>query len=225
MTNSSRNNSIGFPFGYLKASTNLTCVNLFVMPYNYPVLLPLIDELFRLHRLKPSNDWRAQFAMYLAGMPPYYSGPLKRALIRMGATNIAQTIPEENYLSYSALSYLKKLKAQSKTEYDRTCNEVALRVKASEPKRVVTSFKNPFDVPRHQLLDHLARLRSYFLRPSLNTAFQHGKSQAFTRYTGSQMNNDIIPFHVRMGRLTLNFLCVFGIYCRVTSQYARRTNG
>jgi hypothetical protein len=177
MANSSRANALGCAFGYLKASTNLTCVNLFVMPYNYPVLLPLVDELFRLHRLKPSNDWRAQFGTYLSGMPPYYAGPLKRALLRMGAGNIAQLIPEENYLSYSVLTYLKKLKNQAKTEYDRTCNEVALRVKAAEPKRVVTSFKNPFDVARHQLLDHLARLRTHFLRPSQTTAFQHGKLQ------------------------------------------------
>jgi integrator complex subunit 6 len=37
----------GHPFGYLKASTNLLSVNLFVLPYNYPVLLPLLDELFK----------------------------------------------------------------------------------------------------------------------------------------------------------------------------------
>ena len=33
---------MGQPFGYLKASTNLQSVNLFVMPYNYPILLPLL---------------------------------------------------------------------------------------------------------------------------------------------------------------------------------------
>ena len=32
------------PFGYLKASSSLTTVNLFVMPYNYPVLLPLLGK-------------------------------------------------------------------------------------------------------------------------------------------------------------------------------------
>lgn len=35
---------MGQPFGYLKASTALNCVNLFVMPYNYPVLLPLLGK-------------------------------------------------------------------------------------------------------------------------------------------------------------------------------------
>lgn len=55
------------------------------MPYNYPVLLPLVDELFRVQKLKPNGEWRAQFAMYVSSMPPYYAGPLKRALLRMGA--------------------------------------------------------------------------------------------------------------------------------------------
>lgn len=146
------------------------------MPYNYPVILPLIEELAKVHRFKPTNEWRAQFAMYLSSIPPYYVAPLKRALIRMGAPHICPIIPEESYLSYSVLNYLKKLKAQAKSDYDRTCSEVYTRVKASEPKRVVTSFKNPFDVARHQLLDHLARLRTHFLHPSQTSALQHGKT-------------------------------------------------
>ncbi|XP_036299370.1 integrator complex subunit 6-like isoform X12 [Pipistrellus kuhlii] len=44
VTSSGKYNELGYPFGYLKASTTLTCVNLFVMPYNYPVLLPLLDQ-------------------------------------------------------------------------------------------------------------------------------------------------------------------------------------
>lgn len=58
VANSHRNSDLGHPFGYLKASTTLTCVNLFVMPYNYPVLLPLLDDLFKQHRLKPPQEWR-----------------------------------------------------------------------------------------------------------------------------------------------------------------------
>lgn len=42
--NSAKYSDLGQPFGYLKASTALNCVNLFVMPYNYPVLLPLLGE-------------------------------------------------------------------------------------------------------------------------------------------------------------------------------------
>lgn len=46
MSNSAKYNELGHPFGYLKASTALNCVNLFVMPYNYPVLLPLLGKSF-----------------------------------------------------------------------------------------------------------------------------------------------------------------------------------
>lgn len=43
------------------------------MPYNYPALLPLLDELFRIHRLRPTTEWRGHFANYLRTMPPYYA--------------------------------------------------------------------------------------------------------------------------------------------------------
>lgn len=44
ISSSAKYSDAGFPFGYLKASSSMTCVNLFVMPYNYPVLLPLLGE-------------------------------------------------------------------------------------------------------------------------------------------------------------------------------------
>jgi len=70
---SSKGLELGYPFGYLKASTNLQTVNMFVMPYNYPVLLPLLDDLFKVHRGKPPVEWRQAFAAYLRTMPPYYA--------------------------------------------------------------------------------------------------------------------------------------------------------
>ena len=44
VSNSARFSEQSYPFGYLKASSSLSAVNLFVMPYNYPVLLPLLGE-------------------------------------------------------------------------------------------------------------------------------------------------------------------------------------
>lgn len=113
----------GAPFGYLKASTKLLTVNLFVLPYNYPVLLPLLDDLFKLHRLRPTQEWRAGFHVYLRTMPAYYAAPLRRVLTRMGAGNLANSlIPEtmDNCLGYSVLNYLKRLKNQAKLEFDKT---------------------------------------------------------------------------------------------------------
>ncbi|KAL6117991.1 ints6l [Pungitius sinensis] len=118
VNSSGKQNDLGQPFGYLKASTTLTCVNLFVMPYNYPALLPLLDDLFKVHKLKPNLKWRQAFEMYLKAMPPYFFLPLKKALRMMGAPNlIADTM--DCGLSYSVISHLKKLSQQAKMESDR----------------------------------------------------------------------------------------------------------
>ena len=60
------------PFGYLKASVKGTCVNLFVMPFNYPVLFPLLEELIKEFRMQPSNQWITDFKSYVSSMPVYY---------------------------------------------------------------------------------------------------------------------------------------------------------
>ncbi|XP_078265564.1 integrator complex subunit 6-like isoform X1 [Rhinoraja longicauda] len=123
VNNSGKYSDLGHPFGYMKASTALNCVNLFVMPYNYPVLLPLLDDLFKVHKLKPVMKWRQAFENYLKTMPPYYIGPLKKALRMMGAPNlIAEGV--DYGLSYSVISYLKKLSQQAKLESDRIVSSV-----------------------------------------------------------------------------------------------------
>ncbi|KAK1163077.1 integrator complex subunit 6-like [Acipenser oxyrinchus oxyrinchus] len=118
VNSSGKYSDLGQPFGYLKASTTLTCVNLFVMPYNYPVLLPLLDDLFKVHKLKPNMKWRQAFETYLKNMPPYFLLPLKKALRMMGAPNLISDNMDCG-LSYSVISYLKKLSQQAKMESDR----------------------------------------------------------------------------------------------------------
>ncbi|XP_040578321.1 integrator complex subunit 6-A isoform X2 [Lepeophtheirus salmonis] len=205
----------GHPFGYLKASTNLLTVNLFVLPYNYPILLPLLDELFRQHRLKPTNEWKSQFNNYLKTMPSYYAGPLRKALTRMGAGNLAiSLIPDslDNCLSYTVSTYLKRLKNQAKLEYDKTLSSTPVQRNRIENLKIVprsplkkelllssfpqdkvvhsrdqftdfsgyalqckdsktchyNRYRNPFDVPRHDLLDQIVRMKSNFLQSTQN---------------------------------------------------------
>lgn len=45
VSSSKKGGEIGYPFGYLKASSNLQTVNLFVMPYNFPALFPVIGKI------------------------------------------------------------------------------------------------------------------------------------------------------------------------------------
>ncbi|PVD18932.1 hypothetical protein C0Q70_21491 [Pomacea canaliculata] len=214
VANSAKYGDMGHPFGYLKASSALTTVNLFVMPYNYPVLLPLLDELFKVHKLKPTQTWRQQFDKYLKSMPGYYAGPLRRALVRMGAPNL---VPDnlDNCLSYSVITYLKKLKNQAKVEMDRLNASVGQKVPLNEginvDSRTKTSvlqrrdfsqllaslggnisilkqelmtdyssfriavpdpslrpqcYRNPYDIPRKNLLDQVTRMRKNLLQTS-----------------------------------------------------------
>ncbi|XP_059417880.1 integrator complex subunit 6-like isoform X2 [Carassius carassius] len=118
--NSAKYGELGQPFGYLKASTALNCVNLFVMPYNYPVVLPLLDDLITVHKFKPPAKWRQSFENYLKTVPPYYITALRKALRMMGAPNLLADNMEYG-LSYSVVSHLKKLSQQAKIEADRVC--------------------------------------------------------------------------------------------------------
>lgn len=151
---STKNGETGHPFGYLKASTNLLTVNLFVLPYNYPMLLPLLDDLFKAHRLKPTNEWRTQFHNYLRTMPTYYAGPLRRALTRMGAGNLATALISEamdNSLSYSVLNYLKRLKNQAKMEYERIVSVTPYKGKVG-PDGIKVNVKSQL---KRELMDSL----------------------------------------------------------------------
>ncbi|CAK1601893.1 unnamed protein product [Parnassius mnemosyne] len=140
-----KNSEISHPFGYLKASTNLTCVNLFVLPYNYPVLLPLLDDLFKVHRCKPTPEWKMAFQQYLDRMPSYYVAPLRRALTKMGASAplVQSLIPDtqDNSLSFSVLNYLKRMKNQAKMEFEKLCADVINKASSGNSQKVTESVR------------------------------------------------------------------------------------
>ncbi|KAL4631667.1 integrator complex subunit 6-like [Arapaima gigas] len=155
VSSSGKHSDLGQPFGYLKASTTLTCVNLFVMPYNYPVLLPLLDDLFKVHKLKPSLKWRQAFEMYLKTMPPYFLLPLKKALRMMGAPNLISDNVDCG-LSYSVISYLKKLSQQAKMESDRLMVSVGKKP-PQETGLKVRSTSNILSLSRRRDFQQLLR--------------------------------------------------------------------
>uniref|UniRef100_A0A1I8IIJ7 VWFA domain-containing protein n=1 Tax=Macrostomum lignano TaxID=282301 RepID=A0A1I8IIJ7_9PLAT len=121
------------PFGYLKPASNLQSVNLIVLPYDYPTLFALLDELIKLHKMKPTDQWRARFAEYLRRMPSYYGQPLARGYGEIGREgcgagsgelecwlintllNVSHAVP----VSPAVQSYLKKVRVAAKAEYDR----------------------------------------------------------------------------------------------------------
>uniref|UniRef100_A0A665WPG6 Integrator complex subunit 6 n=1 Tax=Echeneis naucrates TaxID=173247 RepID=A0A665WPG6_ECHNA len=180
--NSAKYSDLGQPFGYLKASTALNCVNLFVMPYNYPVLLPLLDDLIKVHKFKPTIKWRQSFENYLKTMPPYYIGskieydrliasigkkPPPEAGIKVrwrgGGISLAQRrdfIQQLQSLTGDGPTLPLELNPKEFQGF-----HLALLNKGLKPQ----SFRNPYDIPRSHLLDQLSRMRRNLLNTSVCT--------------------------------------------------------
>ncbi|EDL42146.1 RIKEN cDNA 6330505F04, isoform CRA_b, partial [Mus musculus] len=178
VTSSSKYNELGYPFGYLKASTTLTCVNLFVMPYNYPVLLPLLDDLFKVHKLKPNLKWRQAFDSYLKTLPPYY------LITKLESDQILASVgkkpPQEigiKVKNHSACGLPLAHNKSFRKLLKEIIGESAPRLTELNPKEFAgfqvgllnkdlkpQTYRNAYDIPRRGLLDQLTRMRSNLLQ-------------------------------------------------------------
>ncbi|XP_047620001.1 integrator complex subunit 6-like isoform X6 [Phacochoerus africanus] len=178
VTSSGKYNELGYPFGYLKASTTLTCVNLFVMPYNYPVLLPLLDDLFKVHKLKPNLKWRQAFDSYLKTLPPYYL--LTKLESERILASVGKKPPQEIGIKVKNHSgdgvslthnknfrkLLKEIIGESAPRLTELNTkefagfQVGLLNKDLKPQ----TYRNAYDIPRRGLLDQLTRMRSNLLK-------------------------------------------------------------
>lgn len=215
--------NLELPFGYLKTCPPFTQVFLVILPYNYPVLLPLVNELLHKYNSTPPPDWIYKFSSYFRQVPPYYGPFLRRALSTANVPyNFLQYILPENldsYLSQNVASYLKTMKNTAKQEQENMCLRVFKQLKLPKPpyhqietvklnsvplkRELVThpqlrdtfskmhsemipfenhvivvptvlqqssakNFRNPFDVPRGDLIDELARMRDNFYKVPAN---------------------------------------------------------
>lgn len=217
---SNGNYTLEQPFGYLKTCPPFTQVFLIILPYNYSILLPLVNELLHKYNSSPPPDWTYKFSVYLRQTPPYYAPFLRRALNTANVPyNFLQYIlPEnlDNYLSPSVANYLKTIKNTAKQEQENMCLRVLKQLKMPKPpfhqvetaklncglplKRDLVShpqlretfakvhseinlfdnytivvptmneqgpaknYRNPFDVPRNDLIDEIARMRENFYK-------------------------------------------------------------
>ncbi|OZC07979.1 hypothetical protein X798_04975 [Onchocerca flexuosa] len=131
--NSSVLGSSPAPFGYLKAATNLSSVNLFIMPYNYPLLLPLIEEMKMDPKARNSHSWRLRLEKYLATVPSYYVQPLKKAFARLNISHPMLEPDQMQQYSYNILSYIAKVKHMAREEFESLCSTVAASLQISVP--------------------------------------------------------------------------------------------
>uniref|UniRef100_A0A8C3B9F9 Integrator complex subunit 6 n=1 Tax=Cairina moschata TaxID=8855 RepID=A0A8C3B9F9_CAIMO len=177
VSNSAKYSELGHPFGYLKASTALNCVNLFVMPYNYPVLLPLLDDLFKVHKAKPTLKWLQSFESYLKTMPPYYLGAKIESDRVIGS--VGKKVAQETGIKVRSRSHNLSMAHRNDFQHllqgitgeiphrplDLNMKEyagfqIALLNKDLKPQ----TFRNAYDIPRRNLLDQLTRMRSNLLK-------------------------------------------------------------
>ncbi|XP_066105483.1 integrator complex subunit 6-like isoform X3 [Saccopteryx bilineata] len=178
VTSSGKYNELGCPFGYLKASTTLTCVNLFVMPYNYPVLLPLLDDLFKIYKLKLNLKWQQAFDSYLKTLPPYYL--LTKLESERILASVGKKPPQEIGIkvknhsggvvslthSKNFRKLLKEIIGETSPQLTELNNkefagfQVGLLNKDLKPQ----TYRNAYDISRRDLLDQLTRMRSNLLK-------------------------------------------------------------
>uniref|UniRef100_A0A158R5X2 VWFA domain-containing protein n=1 Tax=Syphacia muris TaxID=451379 RepID=A0A158R5X2_9BILA len=161
VSNSNSHGSVSAPFGYLKASTNLLSVNFFIMPYNYPVLLPLIDELKQDSKVCNDQSWRMRLEKYLRSVPSYYMQPLKKAFARLGVTNSLLEPDQGQQYSYNILKYLAKTKHVAREEFDSQCASIANALQHSIPPPITQIMLTP----RKSLYDTSSR-KKYRKLPS-----------------------------------------------------------
>eukprot|EP00232_Nephroselmis_pyriformis_P001819 CAMPEP_0182909606 /NCGR_PEP_ID=MMETSP0034_2-20130328/35847_1 /TAXON_ID=156128 /ORGANISM="Nephroselmis pyriformis, Strain CCMP717" /LENGTH=498 /DNA_ID=CAMNT_0025045873 /DNA_START=57 /DNA_END=1549 /DNA_ORIENTATION=- len=166
--NSKIRGEAGEPFGFLRLNRAATGVALYILPYNYPVLWKLLDQLAGLppmKKLDPPSQWRGELERYISGIPPAYAASLRTAFKKMGVGS--HVIPEvrDGGLGFPVSSYLHKLQLQAKKEVERLQEILAAQAAAAEsvPRGPVGSavgrgglqalttagvFQNTFDVPR-----------------------------------------------------------------------------
>ncbi|XP_006881953.1 PREDICTED: protein DDX26B-like [Elephantulus edwardii] len=178
VNNSGKYNELGCPFGYLKASTTLTCVNLFVMPYNYPVLLPLLDDLFKVHKLKPNLKWRQAFDSYLKTLPPYFL--LTKLESERILASVGKKPPQEigiKVKNHSGGGVSLTHSQNFRKLLNEITGETAVRLAEVNTKEFAgfqigllnkdlkpQTYRNAYDIPRSGLLDQLTRMRSNLLK-------------------------------------------------------------
>ena len=151
-------------FGYLRASSGGKHVNLFVMPYDYPVIIPLLDELSK-QNFRPSSQWTQEFNKYLNSIPSYYVQPLKNSLRLFGTSSILIPNSFDGNPSYNISTYLKKIKRQSEAESKRVYSSIAQReVEVSVSAKPIPRRGSVFG-SRVTCVDKLKKYRRFLISP------------------------------------------------------------
>ncbi|CAI5988598.1 unnamed protein product [Closterium sp. NIES-65] len=116
---------------YLRVNRPGSSLTLHVLPYNYPVLFPLVEQLQRMPphtRASPPAGWRHDFERYCTGVPPYYAAPLRAAMRRLGVSAAGAAVPDLMDASLAAgpvASQLRRWRVKAKGEIEERLQEIA----------------------------------------------------------------------------------------------------
>jgi hypothetical protein len=154
----------GFPFGFLKASSAINAVNLYVAPYNFPWLFKLLLQLHHFQqRDKPSIPWVQEFKEYLRNVPLYYIPSIRTQIKRF---NLVHLIPKdllELSMNRDSIKKLQNIKFIARNEYDKSVKS-QIQMKKNTPifNELKNLPQNPFDISRHDLLPTLKSMKEAF---------------------------------------------------------------
>jgi len=187
--NSFKKDGRGFPFGYLKSNSAGTAVNLYVCPYNYPQLHPLLSELLKNPKTFNNLKWQKDLENYLLTVPSYYVQPLKNAMKKF----LPQGTPLdriEGGIPYQVAEELKKLKVKAKGEADKFHPPKRGQSKSADLDPQKAPFKNAFDLNRDQLFDGVMKMRQFIQKNSTPKRHdQDGEDESLDPTLTSFVNN------------------------------------
>eukprot|EP01134_Creolimax_fragrantissima_P005983 CFRG5983T1 len=171
--NSHETPGVGYPFGFLKASSKNEVVNLFVMPYNYPALFSILAKIKVVPTGTPTI--RKELETYMHNVPYYYHNVLKGHLRRF---KLERMIPANLQGKMPGIvgNYMVNLVNQEKDECARFVLALSKYRKSRivpdhSSKKRVTKYQNsisgvdngsgitvtnPFDCSRSELFSRLA---------------------------------------------------------------------
>eukprot|EP00898_Chlorokybus_atmophyticus_P001350 jgi/Chlat1/2215/Chrsp17S02775 len=113
IANSKGDGQPGDPFGFIRLNRAGNAVNLYVLPYNYPLAtLPAPSK------VAPPAAWRSDLERYCSGIPPYYCNLLRIAMKRVGVP--PHMVPDSRApVSHAVAAHLERARGLAKVELDR----------------------------------------------------------------------------------------------------------
>ncbi|KAI8438346.1 hypothetical protein MSG28_010912 [Choristoneura fumiferana] len=167
-----KNSEVSHPFGYLKASTNLTCVNLFVLPYNYPPLrraltkmgasAPLVQSL-----IPDTQDNSLSFSVlnYLKRLKNQAKIEFEKLCADVAES--VRVMPRSPLKKDLTTHPCLQDKFSALRDQLNEFGGFVVGLSRGRNKTQTHAYRNPFDIQRRDLLDQVVRMRANFLQPSL----------------------------------------------------------